>query len=117
MADAGCILEALSEHIAPHDHIMPLDLGAKGRYARTPSFDVSANSYATPAVRLVGTYPPTRVDSGSYVMGPCMEACLASKLCCRTGLSWITSPHSERITLVKLQVSKSDVDHSLLVRV
>ena len=38
MADAGCILEALSEHIAPHDHIMPLDLGAKGRYARTPSF-------------------------------------------------------------------------------
>jgi len=30
VADAGCILEALSEHIAPHDHIMPLDLGAKG---------------------------------------------------------------------------------------
>ena len=31
VADAGCILEALSEHIAPHNHIMPLDLGAKGR--------------------------------------------------------------------------------------
>jgi FAD/FMN-containing dehydrogenase len=30
VADAGCILEALSEYIAPHDHIMPLDLGAKG---------------------------------------------------------------------------------------
>ncbi|KAI0274816.1 FAD-binding domain-containing protein [Gloeopeniophorella convolvens] len=30
VADAGCILEALSEHIAPHSHIMPLDLGAKG---------------------------------------------------------------------------------------
>ncbi|KAF8272887.1 FAD-binding domain-containing protein [Lactarius quietus] len=30
VADAGCILEALTEHIAPHDHIMPLDLGAKG---------------------------------------------------------------------------------------
>ncbi|KLO20579.1 FAD-binding domain-containing protein [Schizopora paradoxa] len=30
VADAGCILEALSEHIAPHHHIMPLDLGAKG---------------------------------------------------------------------------------------
>ena len=32
VADAGCILESLSEYIAPHDHIMPLDLGAKGRY-------------------------------------------------------------------------------------
>lgn len=32
VADAGCILEALSEYIAPHNHIMPLDLGAKGRY-------------------------------------------------------------------------------------
>ena len=32
VADAGCILEALSEYIAPHDRIMPLDLGAKGRY-------------------------------------------------------------------------------------
>ncbi|KAH8997535.1 FAD-binding domain-containing protein [Lactarius akahatsu] len=30
VADAGCILEALTEHIATHDHIMPLDLGAKG---------------------------------------------------------------------------------------
>ncbi|KAG9314498.1 hypothetical protein JVU11DRAFT_5295 [Chiua virens] len=30
VADAGCILESLSEHIAPYDHIMPLDLGAKG---------------------------------------------------------------------------------------
>ena len=33
MADAGCILESLSEYIAPHNHIMPLDLGAKGRCA------------------------------------------------------------------------------------
>jgi (R)-2-hydroxyglutarate---pyruvate transhydrogenase len=31
VADAGCILEILSEHIAAHDHVMPLDLGAKGR--------------------------------------------------------------------------------------
>ncbi|KAI9462393.1 FAD-binding domain-containing protein [Lactarius psammicola] len=30
VADAGCILEALTEYIAPHNHIMPLDLGAKG---------------------------------------------------------------------------------------
>ncbi|KAA1471563.1 FAD-binding domain-containing protein [Dentipellis sp. KUC8613] len=30
VADAGCILESLSEYIAPHNHIMPLDLGAKG---------------------------------------------------------------------------------------
>ena len=32
VADAGCILESLSEYLAPHNHIMPLDLGAKGRY-------------------------------------------------------------------------------------
>ena len=32
VADAGCILESLSEHIMGHNHIMPLDLGAKGRY-------------------------------------------------------------------------------------
>jgi hypothetical protein len=32
VADAGCVLESLSEYIAPHKHIMPLDLGAKGRY-------------------------------------------------------------------------------------
>lgn len=31
IADAGCILETLSLHLAEHDHIMPLDLGAKGR--------------------------------------------------------------------------------------
>ncbi|KAF9068060.1 FAD-binding domain-containing protein [Rhodocollybia butyracea] len=30
VADAGCVLQALTDHIASHDHIMPLDLGAKG---------------------------------------------------------------------------------------
>ncbi|EKM60946.1 uncharacterized protein PHACADRAFT_180107 [Phanerochaete carnosa HHB-10118-sp] len=30
VADSGCILEALSEYLAPHNYIMPLDLGAKG---------------------------------------------------------------------------------------
>ncbi|KAI0704906.1 hypothetical protein BC835DRAFT_1261778 [Cytidiella melzeri] len=30
VADAGCILESLSEYLAPENHIMPLDLGAKG---------------------------------------------------------------------------------------
>lgn len=35
MADAGCILQSLSEYIAPHNHIMPLDLGAKGRCVST----------------------------------------------------------------------------------
>ena len=32
VADAGCVLESLSEYIAPHNYIMPLDLGAKGRH-------------------------------------------------------------------------------------
>lgn len=30
VADAGCVLESLSEYIAPHSYIMPVDLGAKG---------------------------------------------------------------------------------------
>jgi len=30
VADAGCILQSLTDYVAPHDHIMPLDLGAKG---------------------------------------------------------------------------------------
>ena len=32
VADAGCVLESLSDYLAPHHYIMPLDLGAKGRY-------------------------------------------------------------------------------------
>ncbi|KAG8858407.1 hypothetical protein FRB96_005292 [Tulasnella sp. 330] len=30
VCDAGCVLETLTEYLAPHKHIMPLDLGAKG---------------------------------------------------------------------------------------
>ncbi|KAG8807733.1 hypothetical protein FRC18_005398 [Serendipita sp. 400] len=30
VADAGCVLEVLSQQIAPHGFIMPVDLGAKG---------------------------------------------------------------------------------------
>ncbi|KAF8922408.1 FAD-binding domain-containing protein [Mucidula mucida] len=30
IADAGCILQSLTDYITPHHHIMPLDLGAKG---------------------------------------------------------------------------------------
>lgn len=101
MADAGCILEALTEYIAPHNHIMPLDLGAKGRYAPTQPFVMHANSHATPAVRLVETSRPTLVVFAFCGTAPCMGACSVLKLCYRTELSWITSPPSERIILVK----------------
>ncbi|KAJ2928931.1 hypothetical protein H1R20_g8295, partial [Candolleomyces eurysporus] len=30
VADAGCILQSLTDYVAPHHHIMPIDLGAKG---------------------------------------------------------------------------------------
>ncbi|KAG6878430.1 hypothetical protein C0993_007031 [Termitomyces sp. T159_Od127] len=30
VADAGCILQSLTDHVAPHNHVMPIDLGAKG---------------------------------------------------------------------------------------
>jgi FAD/FMN-containing dehydrogenase len=33
VADAGCILQSLIDYLAPHNHIMPIDLGAKGRFA------------------------------------------------------------------------------------
>ena len=31
VADAGCILQSLIDYLAPQNHIMPIDLGAKGR--------------------------------------------------------------------------------------
>ncbi|KAJ7783580.1 FAD-binding domain-containing protein [Mycena maculata] len=30
IADAGCILQSLTDYVAPYNHIMPIDLGAKG---------------------------------------------------------------------------------------
>ncbi|KAH6917236.1 D2HGD protein [Coprinopsis sp. MPI-PUGE-AT-0042] len=30
VADAGCILQSLMDYVAPHNHILPIDLGAKG---------------------------------------------------------------------------------------
>ncbi|GLB36302.1 putative FAD linked oxidases, C-terminal domain [Lyophyllum shimeji] len=30
VADAGCVLQSLTDYVAPHNHIMPIDLGAKG---------------------------------------------------------------------------------------
>ena len=92
MADAGCILETLTEYIAPHDHIMPLDLGAKGRYSQTHLFYVHANFYATPAVRLVETFRLMPVDFVFCDTAHCTEVCLVSKSCYQTELSWITSP-------------------------
>lgn len=35
VADAGCILQSLTDYVAPHNHIMPIDLGAKGRYVES----------------------------------------------------------------------------------
>jgi (R)-2-hydroxyglutarate---pyruvate transhydrogenase len=31
VADAGCVLQSLTDYLMPFNHIMPLDLGAKGR--------------------------------------------------------------------------------------
>jgi hypothetical protein len=92
VADAGCILEALSEYIAPHDHIMPLDLGAKGRYNQSQFLYVAANFNVILAVRSVETFRLMRVDFVFYDTAPCTEACLVSKLCYQTELSWIACP-------------------------
>ena len=52
MCDAGCILEVLDNYLAEQGYIMPLDLGAKGRYAprkkhRPRSSAVCAVQHAT----------------------------------------------------------------------
>jgi hypothetical protein len=92
VADAGCILESLTEYIAPYDHIMPLDLGAKGRYDQIQLLFVHTNIYAIPAVRLVETFRRMPVDFVFYDTAPCTELCLVSKSFYQTELSWITSP-------------------------
>jgi hypothetical protein len=92
VADAGCILEALSEHIAPYDHIMPLDLGAKGRYDQIQLLFVRANIYAVPAARLVEMFRRMLVDFVFYDTAPCTGLSLVSKSFYLMELSWITSP-------------------------
>lgn len=92
MADAGCILEVLGEYIAQYDHIMPLDLGAKGRYDQIQLFFVHANIYAIPAARLAETFRRMLVDFVFYDTAPCTELSLVSKSFYQTELSWITSP-------------------------
>lgn len=40
-ADAGCVLEVLDNWLAEKGYMMPLDLGAKGRYVYNMSFFLS----------------------------------------------------------------------------
>jgi FAD/FMN-containing dehydrogenase len=46
VADAGCILQSLIDYLAPQNHIMPIDLGAKGRYV--PSLHRQTQSVQMP---------------------------------------------------------------------
>lgn len=59
VAEAGCILENLSNYLAPHNHIIPLDLGAKGRQVWFPvprcSSIVYDLDYPCTVARLAGT--------------------------------------------------------------
>ena len=41
MCDAGCILEVLDNYLAERGYIMPLDLGAKGRYDTRVSCNIN----------------------------------------------------------------------------
>lgn len=52
VADAGCILQSLIDYLVPHNHIMPIDLGAKGRCAPVPIPFVHSRSICQ---RLVAT--------------------------------------------------------------
>ena len=73
MADAGCILQSLTDYIAPHYHIMPLDLGAKGRQVSLPP-DLSSAVLTTQqlAVRSVAMLRLTLVASAFCVTVHCM---------------------------------------------
>jgi len=63
----------LMDYIVPHDHIMPLDLGAKGRQVRLPP-DLSSATLTSQqlAVRLVATLRLTLVASAFCVTAHCM---------------------------------------------
>jgi hypothetical protein len=73
VADAGCILQSLSEYIAPHNHIMPLDLGAKGRCVELHYISSKINlTDPFQVVKSVVISLPMRVVSDSYVTVPYM---------------------------------------------
>ncbi len=79
VADAGCILQSLTDYLAPHNHIVPLDLGAKGRCG-----DIQPPAGLTDiliVVKLEATCPPMLVASGSSVTVPCTALYLDWRLC------------------------------------
>ncbi len=63
VADAGCILQSLTDYVAPHHHVMPLDLGAKGRCVVRANHLVYDFMLCT-AARLVEMLPRMQVAYG-----------------------------------------------------
>lgn len=74
--DAGCVLEVLDNWLAEKGYMMPLDLGAKGRYVIRFTFHVSMAKHLFLVVILVETLLPTLVVSVCYVMAHFMVLCL-----------------------------------------
>lgn len=105
VCDAGCILESLSEYLVPHKHIMPLDLGAKGRSV-CPACSVSnldsglTLRLSILAARSVGTFRRMQEVFGSCGTVHSMGPFLAWKLSCPMVVSWINLRHSAKITPV-----------------
>ena len=65
VADAGCILQSLTDYLSPHNHIVPLDLGAKGRYVKLYNgLRSPPSNIAVIAVKSVGMWPQTPVAYG-----------------------------------------------------
>lgn len=45
VAEAGCVLEALDQHLASFDLMMPIDLGAKGRFVQPRSITLLKHTH------------------------------------------------------------------------
>lgn len=78
MADAGCILQSLTDYVAPDNHIMPIDLGAKGRYVvNNGHLPTLSPIHSQEVVRLAGTSLPMPGDYVSFVTAHYTAQCSA----------------------------------------
>jgi hypothetical protein len=86
VADAGCILESLIDYVAPHDYIMPLDLGAKGRFVAISNVPLLHILKPSQVVILAETYQQMLVVYAYFAMARYMVPCWAWKSSFQTGL-------------------------------
>jgi hypothetical protein len=96
VADAGCVLETLIEHIGKEDHIMPLDLGAKGRSVVLIWSPTHKLKWIVTAARLEATSLPTQAVYDCCDTARCTVRSLVSKSYFLTAPYLTSCPHCAR---------------------